>query len=228
MGAMKFLSTTLLAVAAILTATLAALSVLDLGSGAEFSTQPFHTGADEATSPSSTEPPDEAGVSEGGNSSVVVEGCGGVRVVLGAMEARLVELHNEERSVRDLPKLCVREELVASSRLHSEEMIERDYFAHETPEDENAFERMKRAGYTLDGYASISTGENLAWRTHRGAGPEPSDAKLVVEGWLESEGHRRNLLDPDFREVGVGTATGEYKDYEQPATMYTVNFGVRE
>ncbi|MBA2375129.1 MAG: CAP domain-containing protein [Actinomycetota bacterium] len=162
-------------------------------------------------------------------SEVIVEGCGGGEVRLSGIEARLFELHNEERGARDISSLCVREELVESSRIHSEDMIEHDYFAHETPEDVDAFERMERAGYTLDdGYSSIKTGENLAWRTQSGPEPELSDAELVVEGWLESEGHRRNLLDPEFREVGIGAATGEYKDYEQPATMYTVNFGVRE
>lgn len=222
---MKSLATSLLAIAAVLTVMLAAFSLSGRDRGIEFSTQPFRAETTEAPAAEEISPPATATPSEG---RVVFEGCEGDEVVLGGMEARLVELHNEERGSRGLPSLCVRSDLTASARAHSEDMIERDYFAHETPEDEDAFERMKRAGYTLDGYSSIKTGENLAWRTHSGPRPELSDAELVIEGWLDSEGHRRNLLDPEFREVGIGAATGEYKDYEQPATMYTVNFGLRE
>lgn len=168
--------------------------------------------------------PDPEGNSEG---AVRITGCEGEELVLGEIEARLVELHNEEREARGLATLCVRRELVESSRLHSEDMLSRDYFAHETPEGVGAFERMQEAGYTLDGFSSIKTGENLAWRTHYGEFPEVSEAREVVEGWLDSEGHRENLLDPGFREIGVGIATGEYEDYDLPATMYTVNFGSR-
>ncbi len=205
---MRFLPTSLLATAVVLTAMLAAFSLLEWDRGIEFSTQPFLAEATGADAPAS--------------------GCVGGEARLTEMEARLVELHNKERSARGLAALCVRDELIASSRKHSEDMISRGYFAHESPGEENSFERMRRAGYTLDGYSSIKTGENLAWRTHSGPRPKLSDAEKVVDGWLESEGHRRNLLDPEFREVGIGTATGNYKDYEQPATMYTVNFGVRE
>ena len=55
----------------------------------------------------------------------------------------------------------------------------------------------------LDGVRGWSLGENLAWRS--GAAATPAH---IVEAWMRSPGHRRNILDGGFREIGVGLATG--------------------
>jgi uncharacterized protein YkwD len=47
-----------------------------------------------------------------------------------------------------------------------------------------------------------------------------------MDAWMKSDGHRRNILDGEFREIGVGTYTGTYGDTER-VTMYTAGFGVR-
>ena len=66
-----------------------------------------------------------------------------------------------------------------------------------------------------------SLGENLAW----GSG-ELGTARGIHEAWMRSNGHRANILNPDFRELGIGIRPGVPKDATVGAT-YTANFGVK-
>jgi uncharacterized protein YkwD len=70
-------------------------------------------------------------------------------------------------------------------------MSDRDFFDHVNPDGEDPGERLEDAGVDWRGW-----GENIA----RGY----VDADEVMSGWMTSEGHRRNLLDPSFDEVGIG------------------------
>lgn len=94
--------------------------------------------------------------------------------------------------------------LRCAARLHSRDMAQRDFFDHTNPDGEDPFTRMERAGYRY-----FAAGENIA------AGyPTP---KAVVEGWLQSPGHCRNIMNPDFTEIGVG--------YWDPGALWTQTFG---
>lgn len=73
-----------------------------------------------------------------------VETCDGGSIRLNAAENRLVELHNEARTQRGLEPLCVNPTLTEAARSHSEDMIEKDYFAHTFPGGESLGERLKR------------------------------------------------------------------------------------
>jgi hypothetical protein len=64
--------------------------------------------------------------------------------------------------------------------------------------------------------------ENIAWGSGSLASPE-----YIFRSWLESSEHRANILDPEYREIGIGTAMGEYQGYSD-STVYTVDFGVRQ
>lgn len=81
--------------------------------------------------------------------------------------------------------------LRCAARVHSRDMAERGYFDHDNPDGESPFDRMERAGYQFR-----AAGENIAQGY-----PTP---EAVVDGWLESPGHCRNIMSPDFTEIGVG------------------------
>jgi uncharacterized protein YkwD len=82
--------------------------------------------------------------------------------------------------------------LVAAARGHSVDMATRDYFDHESPEGEGPGERAAAEGYP------DWSGENIAMGY--------STPEAVVEGWMDSPGHRRNILDCTSVAIGVGAA----------------------
>ena len=96
-------------------------------------------------------------------------------------------------------------------------MLDKRYFSHSSHNGETSGARLKRFGY--DWWAS---GENLAW----GSGPLSAPDNRF-EAWMKSPGHRKNILEKNFREVGVGVAIGDSKKKTGKQTMYTADFGTR-
>ena len=109
-------------------------------------------------------------------------------------EAQLVTLTNIERSKRGLSILEVSDNLRAVARAHSRDMFERGYFAHNTPEGLDPFDRMDAAGIRFR-----AAGENLALA--------PS-VTLAHDGLMNSPKHRDNILSPDFHKIGIGIMDG--------------------
>jgi uncharacterized protein YkwD len=108
---------------------------------------------------------------------------------LGKEEKQLIELVNAERKKADLPPLRVDMTLMKAARGHSANMAAKGELAH-TLDCKGPGERLKDAGY-----ASFGWGENCA------AGQRtPAEA---MASWMNSEGHRANLLGKDYREIGV-------------------------
>lgn len=150
-------------------------------------------------------------------------GCDGSAVWLAGRETELLRLHNEARQEHGLSALCVQENLMTAARAHSEDMIERDFYAHESPEGDTPGDRISRTGYPFAIY-----GENISRMTKPyGGEPTKDDLQQVFIGWMESPGHRQNLLNPAFREVGIGVSTGTYTPEAGSTAMYTVDFGAR-
>ncbi len=108
---------------------------------------------------------------------------------------RVVELTNQERLRAGLLPLKWSDSLAASALAHAQDMAARAYFAHNSPEGSTPTDRARRAGYPAYGWGGLYVGENLA----KGY-PTPEGA---VQGWMASEGHRLNLLNPKYREIGV-------------------------
>lgn len=92
--------------------------------------------------------------------------------------------------------LAVNAELRCAARLHSQDMGERGYFDHDTPEGVSPFDRMNEAGYV-----GRLMGENIA----KG---QQSPAE-VVDGWMNSPGHCSNIMNGRFTEIGIGYWQGE-------------------
>ncbi len=154
-------------------------------------------------------------------SSVTVSTCDGGSIQLTTAESRTLSKHNRARTANGLPELCVHRLLTKAARSHSQEMIDKDYFAHESFNGETDIARMQRFGYTSSGFSFVKYGENI----YRGSGTfgTPSSA---FKWWMNSPGHKANILDPDFREVGIGVRTGDFQG-QADTSMYTVDFGVR-
>ncbi len=117
------------------------------------------------------------------------------------LEQWCVDLVNSERTDRSLSALARAADVQAVARAHSQDMALRDYFSHDTPEGVTAAERAQNAGISYTWY-----GENIAWVSGWAGRSEQQVAQEIVAGWMNSEGHRRNILSPDFVEQGMGIA----------------------
>lgn len=150
-----------------------------------------------------------------------VKKCGGGKILLNAKERTTFFLHNKIRRNHNLRTFCVNPVLQKAARAHSKDMIRRDYFSHDTKGKYSFDQRLRRFGYTPRGYRYYTTGENIAY----GSGSKGSP-NSITRAWMKSPGHRHNILNGKFREIGVGTYTGEYKGYKG-VSMYTADFGAR-
>ena len=141
-----------------------------------------------------------------------VSKCGGGKIFLNADEKQIFTLQNRERRDRGLRSLCVHPDLQRAARAHSEDMIRRDYFSHDTKgRNEGSCERIRRYGYRWR-----ACGENIGHN---------STPNRMLGAWMRSADHRRNILNGNFREVGIGAHTGNYSGSR--TTMYTADFGSR-
>lgn len=111
------------------------------------------------------------------------------------IEQEAVRLVNAERQAAGLPPLITDWQLTRVARIKSEEMRDRGYFAHQSPTYGTPFEMMSKFGLSFRG-----AGENIA------AGQ--ATAKQVVASWMNSPGHRQNILNKSFTHVGIGYASG--------------------
>jgi len=87
-------------------------------------------------------------------------------------------------------------QLRCAARLHSKDMVDRDYFDHTNPDGESPWDRMEKTGY--GGYSNA--GENIAAGSATAAG--------VIDQWMGSDGHCSNIMSPDFDDIGVGYYPG--------------------
>ncbi|WP_409251048.1 CAP domain-containing protein [Bacillus sp. SCS-153A] len=117
---------------------------------------------------------------------------------LSQFEKQVVELTNAERTKKGLPALKVDTELSKVAREKSNDMQEKNYFSHTSPTYGSPFDMMNQFG--IDYRAA---GENIAMGQRT---PEE-----VVKAWMNSEGHRKNILSSNFTHIGVGHDTnGNY------------------
>ena len=134
------------------------------------------------------------------------------------VEQTIVCLLNAERTRRGLPRLRENDRLETAADKHSRDMVRRDYFDHRSPGGSSPSDRIKDAGY-LRGARGWTVGENLAWGTGSLATP-----RKIVAGWMNSTGHRHNILNRSYREIGVGVALGS-PGYGSRGATYTTTFG---
>lgn len=109
---------------------------------------------------------------------------------LSSDEAKAFQLLNADRAANGLPTLKVNMNLVHLAENYGQDMINRNYFSHYNPEGQSPFDRMTQAGISYR-YA----GENLAIN---------SSVPAAENAFMNSSGHRANILSPNYTEVGVG------------------------
>lgn len=117
------------------------------------------------------------------------------------VEGDILRAVNEARQERGLPLLRADQQLQRIARLHSQDMADRRFFSHFTPEGYSVVERLQTGG--ISGFPAV--GENLFSKKKVADYP----ARTIVEEWLESASHRRNVLNARYSTSGVGVARGE-------------------
>jgi uncharacterized protein YkwD len=130
-------------------------------------------------------------------------------------------LVNEQRTRRGLTPLVANAQLTTAAQRHSDDMVARKYFSHTSADGRMFSQRISAAGY-LTGARSYSLGENIAW----GSGSLGTPQKIVA-GWMNSAGHRANILNASFRDSGVGVAAGVPVAGYSGGGTYTHDFGYR-
>jgi hypothetical protein len=124
--------------------------------------------------------------------------------VLGAVtfsSDQIINLTNIKRAQNGLPALSNNGLLAAAATAKASDMFANDYWAHNSPQGKTPWVFITGAGYRY-----LYAGENLA--------RDFNDAGSVVEAWMNSPSHRSNLLDKNFKEIGVAVADGKLGGHE--------------
>jgi uncharacterized protein YkwD len=130
-------------------------------------------------------------------------------------------LINVQRHSHGLPAVRLDPRLSQAARAHSRDMVRRRYFSHTTPEGLSFADRIRGTGY-LRASRQWFVGENLAWGW-RGR----DSARRIVRAWMHSPPHREVMLNPAYREVGIGIVSGVPRPLPPGGATYTADFGVR-
>jgi len=130
-------------------------------------------------------------------------------------------LLNRERRAHGLGKLRLNRRLSAAAKRHTRDMVRRRYFDHVSRGGRDVVDRLRNSGY-ISRAASWVVGENLAW----GSGSRGTP-RAIVRSWMHSPGHRRNILTPRFREIGIGIAFATPTRSSSGGGTYTTTFGAR-
>src|SRR3954449_9120806 len=134
-----------------------------------------------------------------------------------ASQATLCLLNNE-RAAAGLHPVAEAQGLTQPSAAYSARMVAERFFAHVSPDGGTLVDRLTAAGYIApDGDWTV--GENIAW----GQGDLATPRNIAV-AWMNSPGHRHNILTGEFTEIGIGIALGTPGDPSWGAT-YTTDFG---
>ncbi len=113
---------------------------------------------------------------------------------LSSQAAQVLQITNAERAKAGCKALAVNSKLTSAAQAHSADMAKNNYFAHNSQDGTSPFDRMKRAGYNFRAAA-----ENIA------AGQ--TTAASVMNAWMNSAGHKANILNCTYTQIGIGYAT---------------------
>lgn len=126
-------------------------------------------------------------------------------------QSNVIALTNSSRSANNLPALTANGKLDAAAQAKANDMMTKQYFAHVTPDNKQPWDFISAQGYSYQG-----AGENLGVGFFQSEGLE--------DAWMNSPGHRANILNSSFKEIGVGIATGIFQG--QQATVVVQMFGL--
>lgn len=130
-------------------------------------------------------------------------------------------LINNRRVRRGMHRLRLNRRLTKAAMWHTHDMVRRSYFGHVSKRGRDVVDRLYGTHY-LGGRFNWAVGENLAWGSGNLGTP-----RQIVRAWMRSPGHRRNMLNRRYREIGIGVIARGPVRTELPAATYTTTFGVR-
>ena len=151
--------------------------------------------------------------------------CAGADLAPTAADMPLVEgatlcLINVQRAQSGLAALTANSVLQSAALQHSQDMVNNNFFSHDSSSGEDFEDRILRFNYAPSNVEWVA-GENIAWGTLSLSTPD-----AIVVSWMNSPEHRANILSSDFKELGVGvdpaTPTGD-----PSGATYTADFGAR-
>ena len=166
------------------------------------------------------------GCSSGGTEAAAslpdVDGCAGSQLRpkpenLVAVRAATLCLLNAQRARAGVAPLTENPMLQLAAEKHSLDMATRKFFEHRNPDGVEPAARIVRTGYP-----PLLVGENLGWGEIGQSTPV-----AIVKLWMESPGHRANLLQGGYKEIGIGLAYEAPEAQPKPlqAAIYTTTFG---
>ena len=139
-----------------------------------------------------------------------------------AVNAAILCLVNGERADNGgLPPLTSNSQLAQAATGMCQRMITEHFFSHTTPDGKNVVDRVEPTGYIPDSGDWV-VGENLAW----GSGAL-STPQAIVNGWMNSPGHRANILATDYKDIGLAACNGSPSTQQSGGTSYVNNFGAK-
>jgi hypothetical protein len=124
------------------------------------------------------------------------------------LERDMLALINGERQSRGLEPLTLEIDLNASAEQHSRWMLRTDTFSHTGANGSSADQRIVQSGFDLSGWAG--SGENIAIQSARGAQGFADDVADLHRALMNSDGHRANLLKPEYDYIGIGIEVGSF------------------
>jgi uncharacterized protein YkwD len=163
-----------------------------------------------------------------GSAHAAALACQGADTLPGQSSGAIVRsatlcLMNSERATQGLAGLRAQPALASAASRYAREMVSERFFAHTSPRGSTVLSRIRDTAY-LRGAPAWTVGENIASGSGTMATP-----RAIVEAWMESPGHRANLLSPCFRDVGIGMAAGMAAQVADAggAGTYVTDFGRR-
>ena len=140
-------------------------------------------------------------------------------------DQRILELVNEERSKAGLDSLSIDSQLDQAANLHTDEMVQAGYISHQLPGEPWLDDRIKATGYKLaEPTDSIPYPGNENVGSLRSSTTDTSDESIAslsefvmspekaFDGWMNSPGHRANILNPDYTHIGIGYGSSDDGD----------------
>ncbi|HYH89240.1 MAG TPA: CAP domain-containing protein [Solirubrobacteraceae bacterium] len=152
-----------------------------------------------------------------GNADLAPDGAN-----LGTIAVATLCLLNAERGDRGLATLKPHRSLERAALVHGGDMVEHSYFSHDGRNGSRPAQRIRAAGY-LSSDGAWRIGENLAWGTGDLATP-----RAIMSAWMASSGHRANILQPAYREIGISVLPGNPASRDGSGATFVTEFGVVE
>lgn len=147
-----------------------------------------------STTPSPSASPLPGASDQGGSTSPKTPTAQTNSGSLTSLEQQMVNLVNNARSQNNVPALTVDMPLTNVARVKAQDMIDNNYFSHYSPKYGSPFDMMKSFGIKF-----VAAGENIAGN---------SNVQSAFNALMNSPGHRKNILNPDFTHVGIGIKKG--------------------